>query len=59
MSVVERFYHRGLCSFDDIISHKGAGSLLSILGFGVKARDHMMEKVKQGDYSMEESPDNI
>jgi hypothetical protein len=59
MNEVERFYHKGLCSFDDIISHKGAGSLLSILGFGVKARDHMMEKLKQGDYSMKESPDNI
>jgi hypothetical protein len=44
MNVVERFYYKGICSFDDIISHKGAGSLLSILGFGIKARDHMLEK---------------
>jgi hypothetical protein len=48
MNVVERFYYKGICSFDDIISHKGAGSLLSILGFGVKARDHMLEKLKTG-----------
>jgi AbiU2 len=59
MNVVERFYHKGACSFDDIISHKGAGTLLAILGFGVKARDHMLEKLKKGDFTMIESPEDV
>ncbi|MDA9411811.1 AbiU2 domain-containing protein [Bradyrhizobium sp. CCBAU 45384] len=59
MNVVERFYHKGLCSFGDVISHKGAGSLLSILGFGIKARDQMLDELKQGNYTMGQSPDSI
>jgi AbiU2 len=59
MNVMERFYHKGGCSFEDVISHNGAGALLSILGFGVKARDEMMEKVKAGDFTMSESPEHV
>jgi hypothetical protein len=59
LGLMERFYHKGACSFEDVISHNGAGALLSILGFGVKARDEMMEKVKAGDFTMSESPEHV
>ena len=59
LNVMERFYYRGGCSFDVIAAHNGVGTLLYILGFGVMGRDKMMERIKRGDFSGDDTPENI
>jgi AbiU2 len=59
LNVMERFYYRGVCAFDVIAAHNGANTLLSILGFGIMARDKMMERIKKGDFSGGDTPENI
>jgi hypothetical protein len=59
LNVMERFYYKGVCSFEDTIGRNGAGTLLTILGFGIRGRDKMMEKIKDGDYSGGDAPESI
>jgi hypothetical protein len=59
LNVMERFYYRGACAFDVIAAHNGANTLLYILGFGVIGRDKMTERIKKGDFSGDDTPENI
>ena len=59
LNVMERFYYRGGCDFDVIAAHKGANTLLYLLGFGIIGRDKMMERVKKGDFSGDDLPEKI
>jgi hypothetical protein len=59
LNVMERFYYRGCCSFDVIAAHNGVGTLLYILGFGIMGREKMMERIKRGDFSGDDTPENI
>jgi hypothetical protein len=59
LNVMERFYYRGYCDFDVIAAHKGANTLLYLLGFGVMGRDKMMERIKKGDSPGDDSPEKI
>jgi AbiU2 len=59
LNVMERFYYRGACAFDVIAAHNGVNTLLYILGFGVMGRDKMMERTKKGDFSGDDTPENI
>ena len=56
---MERFYYKGGCSFADASGHNGAGTLLYILGFGVMGRERMVERIKKGDFSGDDTPENI
>ena len=58
LNEMERFYYKGGCSFKEIVPHKGAATLLFILGFGVMARDEMLERINKGDFSGDR-PENI
>jgi hypothetical protein len=59
LNVMERFYYKGACSFEDIAAHNGAATLLYILGFGVRGREQMVEKIKKGDFSAIDAPETI
>jgi len=59
LNVVERFYYKGSCAFDAIAAHSGANTLLYLLGFGVMGRDKMMERIKKGDFSGDDTPEQI
>jgi len=59
LNTMERFYHKGACSFEDIAAHNGAATLLHILGFGVMGRERMQEKIAKGDFATIESPERI
>jgi AbiU2 len=59
LNVMERFYYRGGCAFDVIAAHNGVNTLLYILGFGVMGRDKMMDRIKKGDFSGGDTPENI
>jgi len=59
LNVIERFYYRGGCDFDAIAAHKGANSLLYLLGFGIIGRDKMMERVNKGEFSGDDLPEQV
>lgn len=59
LNVMERFYHKGACAFDVIAAHNGANTLLYILGFGVMGRDKVVERIKKGDFSGGDTPEQI
>jgi len=59
LNVMERFYYKGGCAFDVIAAHNGVNTLLYILGFGVMGREKMMERIKKGDFSGGDTPENI
>jgi hypothetical protein len=59
LNVMERFYHRGGCDFECIAAHNGANTLLYLLGFGVMGRDKMMERIKKGELSGDDTPEQI
>jgi len=59
LNVMERFYHRGSCAFDVIAAHNGANTLLYLLGFGIMGRDKMVERIKRGDFSGDDTPEQI
>lgn len=59
LNVMERHYYRGGCSFDAIAAHNGANTLLYFLGFGVMGRDKMMERINKGDFSGDDTPEQV
>ena len=59
LNVMERFYYKGGCSFEDIAAHNGANTLLYILGFGVMGREKMVERITRGDFNGDDTPENI
>jgi hypothetical protein len=59
LNVMERFYYKGGCAFDVIAAHNGANALIYLLGFGVMGRDKMMERIKKGDFSGDDTPEQI
>jgi hypothetical protein len=59
LNAIERHYHRGACDFDAIGAHKGAGRLLPMLGFGVKAREEMEAKIASGKFDDLGTPEII
>jgi len=59
LNVMERFYHKNVCSFQDIAAHNGAVTLLFTLGFGVKARENMQAKIAAGKFDDLDPPESI
>ncbi|MGL9620383.1 hypothetical protein QRQ56_20400 [Bradyrhizobium sp. U531] len=59
LNVIERFYHKGGCSFSDVAGHNGAATLLYILGFGVMGREKMVDRINKGDFSGGDTPEHI
>jgi hypothetical protein len=59
LNEIERFYFKGMCSFEDVAPHNGAATLLFILGFGVRERERMQEKIAKGNFSALDPPENI
>lgn len=59
LNVMERFYYKGGCAFDVIAAHNGVNTLLHVLGFGIMARDKMMERIKKSDFSGGDTPERI
>jgi AbiU2 len=59
LNTIERFYFKGGCSFEDIAAHNGAATLLFILGFGVRERERMQEKIAKGDFGGVDPPERI
>jgi hypothetical protein len=59
MNTIERFYFRGVCSFEDVTPRNGAATLLFILGFGVRERERMQEKIAKGDFAAIDIPETI
>jgi hypothetical protein len=59
LNVMEWFYYKGACAFDVIAAHNGVNTLLYILGFGVMGLDKMMERIKKGDFSSNDTPENV
>lgn len=51
MNVMERFYYKNVCSFNDVAAHGGAATLLHMLGFGVIGHERWLEKINKGDFS--------
>ena len=47
LNAVERFFFRGGCSFESIAPHEGVGTLLWVLGFGVRERERLPERMAQ------------
>jgi hypothetical protein len=59
LNVMERHYYRGGCSFEAIAAHNGANTLLYLLGFGIIGRDKMIERIKKGDFSGNDTPEPV
>jgi len=59
LNAIERHYYRGACDFGAIIAHRSAATLLSTLGFGVKAREEMEAKIASGKFDDLGAPENI
>jgi hypothetical protein len=59
LNVMERFYYKGGCAFDVIAAHNGVNTLLYVLGFGVMGREKMVKRIKKGDFSSDDTPENI
>jgi len=59
LNILERFYFKGICSFADVAPHNGAATLLFILGFGVRERERMQEKIAKGDFAAIDAPESI
>lgn len=59
LNTVERFYFKGACSFADVAPHNGAATLLFILGFGVRERERLQEKVASKDFQTLDLPESI
>lgn len=59
LNAIERHYFRGTCDFDAVWAHKGAAALLFTLGFGVRAREEMENKIASGKFDNLDAPENI
>lgn len=59
LNLMERFYFKGACSFADVAPHNGAATLLFILGFGVRERERLQEKVANKDFQTIDLPESI
>ena len=59
LNTIERFYFKGFCSFEDVAPHNGAAALLFVLGFGVRQRERMQEKIAKGDFATIDTPESI
>ncbi|HEY9713622.1 MAG TPA: hypothetical protein V6C72_09135 [Chroococcales cyanobacterium] len=53
MNEIERHYFKGGCSFADILPHNGAATLLFILGFGVRERERVQERIANKDFQLD------
>jgi hypothetical protein len=59
LNAIERHYYRGVCDFGAIAAHKGAATLLYVLGFGVKAREKMEQLIARGKFDELDAPESI
>jgi len=59
LNAVERFYFKGGCSFDAIAAHNGAATLIHVLGFGVRERERMQERIANRQFDELDPPERI
>jgi hypothetical protein len=59
MNAIERHYYRGMCDFRSIAAHKGAATLLTVLGFGVKAQEKMRDLIARQKFDELDAPEQI
>jgi len=59
MNAVERHYFKGGTSFDAIAAHNGVGTLLNLLGDGLKQRERRERRVAEGKYDDLDLPEQI
>ena len=59
LNVLERFYHKNVCDFEASPANKGAITSLSVLQFGVRAREEMEAKIAAGKFDELDLPKNI
>lgn len=59
LNAMERHYYKGICAFDVIAAHNGASTLLHLLGFGIIGRDKMIQRFSNGDFSVDDTPEQI
>jgi hypothetical protein len=50
LNAIEKFYFKAGTMFNEVSTTNGAATLLWVLGFGVKARAEMQEKIAKGDF---------
>jgi hypothetical protein len=59
LNAIERFYYKGGCSFDSVVGHNGAATLIYILGFGVRERERMQDLIAKGQFDSLNAPESI
>ena len=59
LNAIERHYYKGVCAFGVIAAHKGAATLLHVLGLGVKAREKNEQLIARGKFDELDAPENI
>ena len=59
LNAIERHYYMGCCDFAAVAAHNGAATLLFVLGFGVKAREKMEEKIASRKFDELDAPEGI
>ena len=59
LNAVERFYFKGGCSFDAIAARNGAATLIHVLGFGVRERERMQERIANREFDELDPPESI
>jgi hypothetical protein len=59
LNAIENHYFKSGTMFNEVMTKNGAGTLLWVLGFGVKARQRMQDKLDKGDLDDLEQPDPI
>jgi hypothetical protein len=52
-------YYKNVCAFDVTAAHKGVGTLLHVLGLGVKAREKNEQLVARGKFDELDLPESI
>jgi hypothetical protein len=59
LNAIEHFYFKGGTMFNEVATTNGAATLLWVLGFGVKARERMQEKIAKGEFNELDRPEQI
>jgi hypothetical protein len=59
LNAIEHHYYKNVCVFGAIAPHKGAATLLHVLGFGVKAREKMQQLIARGKVNELDAPESI
>jgi len=59
LNAMERHYYKNVCDFASIAAHNGAATLIHILGFGVRDRKRMQERIASGKFDELDPPESI